>query len=218
MKNKNADPQHLRREYPDLPLLEAAFSKDPFKQFKAWFEEAVKSAELEPNAMCLSTCGGKKMPHSRIVLLRKISPKGFVFFTNYKSSKGEDIKNNPYACLLFYWPTLSRQLRITGRIMKISRKESQAYFRSRPQGAQIAAAISSQSKIIKNRSVLESEFKKLRLKYADNPIPCPKDWGGYQLIPKDFEFWQGRRNRLHDRLAYRRPAKGTGWKIVRLAP
>ncbi len=188
--------------------------EEPIKLFDKWFHQLLKSNLLEPNAMVLSTSINDK-PSSRVVLLKKYDEKGFIFFTNYDSRKGKEIKKNNNACLLFYWMEFERQVRIEGKVVKISSKESDEYFKLRPLDSRYAAIASKQSKILEDRILLEKEIQKLKKIYYDNP-PRPFNWGGYRLIPKYFEFWQGRENRLHDRIVYKKIRKD--WKIFRLYP
>jgi pyridoxamine 5'-phosphate oxidase len=206
----------LRKEYSLKKLTKKDVSPDPFKQFHTWFEEAKASISGEPNAMILSTSSQNGHPSSRVVLLKDFSEKGFVFFTNYRSRKGNELEDNPFAALLFFWGELERQVRIEGRVEKISRKESSNYFGTRPRLSQIGALASKQSKTIEKRSDLEDAFHKLDKEFEGKEIPMPENWGGYIVIPEYFEFWQGRRSRLHDRISY--TAVSGLWKIERLSP
>lgn len=201
----------LRKSYQKntLDTVEA----DPFEQFKLWFDQALTSQEPEPNAMTLSTVSPDGQPSARTVLLKGIEPKGFVLYTNYLSHKGRDIECNPKVALLFFWPTLERQVRIQGWAEKTSREQSESYFYSRPRASQIGAAISPQSKAITSRAVLEKAQTEME-NLAE--IPCPEHWGGYLIHPQSFEFWQGRPGRLHDRIKYTR--QGDQWMTERLAP
>jgi pyridoxamine 5'-phosphate oxidase len=167
--------------------------------------------------MTLATAAADGQPSARIVLLKEVNHDGFVFYTNYGSRKGRELAGNPRAALVFYWPQLERQVRITGAVLKTSRSESEAYFRTRPRGSQLAAWASRQSSPIPDRALLEARVKKLGAKYAGASVPLPPNWGGFRLRPESIEFWQGRPNRLHDRLRYSREPGG-GWKIERLAP
>jgi pyridoxamine 5'-phosphate oxidase len=205
----------IRNEYMLQHLNENDVEKDPFLQLKSWVDEAISGEVREPTAMGLSTVSAEGKPSSRIVLLKELSEKGLVFFTNYDSQKGKDLLNNPSAALLFFWSELQRQVRIEGKVAKISKNESNLYFSSRPRGSQIAALASPQSSVIE-REKLEKKWAELEKKYEGKDIPLPDYWGGYLLVPDFFEFWQGRENRLHDRLSFSK--KGSAWKIERLAP
>jgi pyridoxamine 5'-phosphate oxidase len=191
--------------------------EDPILQFQNWLKQAKAAGISEPTAMTLATTAADGQPSARIVLLKEVSQDGFVFYTNYGSRKGRELAVNPRAALVFYWPQLERQVRITGAVVKTSRSESNAYFQTRPRGSQLAAWASWQSLPIPDRDVLEARVKKLEAKYAGVSVPLPPNWGGYRLRPDSIEFWQGRPNRLHDRLRYSQEADG-GWKIERLAP
>ena len=191
--------------------------EDPIVQFKNWLKQATEAGISEPTAMTLATTAEDGQPSARIVLLKEVSQDGFVFYTNYESRKGRELAANPRAALVSYWPQLERQVRITGAVAKTSRSESEAYFQTRPRGSQLAAWASSQSSVIPDRDVLEARVKILDAKYAGADVPLPPNWGGYRLRPESIEFWQGRPNRLHDRLRYSREPGG-GWKIERLAP
>lgn len=207
--------QNLRRQYSKSTLSVSSVSKDPFKQFEKWFRDVLNSGFLEPNAMTLATASRTGKPSARVVLLKGIHDSGFVFYTNYKSKKGKDIEENPYGCLLFYWDKLERQIRIEGKIEKVSQKESEEYFNTRPYKSRVGAWASKQSSVIESRSVIIKEFLKYMMKFKTH-VPLPDVWGGYRLLPDTFEFWQGRPNRLHDRVRYLKSK--TGWKIERLAP
>ncbi|HEY7750733.1 MAG TPA: pyridoxamine 5'-phosphate oxidase [Ignavibacteriaceae bacterium] len=207
---------NLRKEYKLNILSEENVSKNPFKQFNNWFQDVLKSGVIEPNAMILATSNKKSNPSARTVLLKNFNEKEFLFFTNYKSRKGKELKNNPFASLLFYWPELQRQVRIEGKIKKVSREMSAEYFHSRPRDAQIAAWVSNQSSKVSDRKFLDARFEELKKKFGNDEIPLPDYWGGFRLIPDYFEFWQGRENRLHDRICY--DLKNKKWKISRLAP
>ena len=188
----------------------------PIEQFQIWFDEAISSALLEPNAFVLSTVSNEGKPSARIVLLKGLD-NGFKFFTNYLSRKGTELTENPNACITFFWAELERQVRIEGLTEKTSEEDSDAYFQSRPKGSQIGAWTSNQSMVIENREVLEEREKYLITKFGDNSIPRPPHWGGYRLVPTYIEFWQGRPSRLHDRIAYTLLENGE-WKIERLSP
>lgn len=189
---------------------------DPIKQVKRWLEDAQAAGIKEPNAMTLATATKSGAPSARMVLLKGIDRRGFSFFTNYLSRKGQELKQNPRAALVLYWPALDRQIRITGRVSKLSAAESDKYFNSRPTGSRFSAAVSPQSQVIESRATLESRLAELKLKYPDTAPPRPKHWGGYLVRPDEIEFWQQGEFRLHDRLLYRR-LRGA-WKLERLAP
>lgn len=209
------DIQNLRRQYSKSTLSVSSVSKDPFKQFEKWFQDVLNSGFLEPNAMTLATASKAGKPSARVVLLKGIHDGGFVFYTNYKSKKGKDIEDNPYGSILFYWDSLERQVRIEGKIEKVSQQESEEYFNTRPYKSRVGAWASKQSTVIESRSSIVREFLKYMMKFKTH-VPLPDVWGGYRLIPDSFEFWQGRPNRLHDRVRFTKN-KG-GWKIERLAP
>ena len=206
----------IRKDYRLKSLSEEDIHADPKMQFDHWWKEAIESQISEVNAMTLCTVDEKNRPQGRIVLLKNYDDRGFVFFTNYTSSKGKELEANPFASLVFFWKELERQVRICGSITKVPAEESDAYFHSRPIGSQLGAVASPQSSSIENRSVLEDKVQQLEIDFADRDIPRPLHWGGYVLNPDYYEFWQGRSNRLHDRFAYTQTA--TGWEIKRLAP
>ena len=189
---------------------------DPFQQFRLWYEDATKVYPDYSNAMILSTSGQDGRPSSRVVLLKDFDDKGFVFFTNYNSKKGEELSANPYCSLLFFWPDCQRQVRIEGVTEKLSPEESSEYFATRPRESQIAALVSAQSEKIPDREALDKMFEKISSQYEGQEIPRPAYWGGYILKPYYFEFWQGRANRLNDRITYSR--EGSAWEMGRLAP
>ena len=205
----------LRREYTSGKFDESTADADPFRQFKIWFKDAKHAEFLDPNAMALSTADKNGRPSSRYVLLKSYDEKGFVFFTNYESRKAGDMEENPYASLLFFWDKLERQIRIEGKVEKISAEESNEYFRTRPYESRLGAWASKQSHTLKSRFTLMREVAKLMAKYPKH-VPLPEFWGGYRLIPDSFEFWQGRESRLHDRLVYTKNANE--WVIRRLYP
>ncbi len=208
---------HIRKDYKMQSLLESDVADNPFIQFKKWWDEAIKSKIEEVNAMTLATCNNQGKPSARIVLLKGIQDDGFIFFTNYESRKGKEIENNPNACLVFFWKELERQIRIEGSVKKLSDAESDAYFIIRPEQSRISAWSSPQSQVIKNRDVLEENVAKYLQHFEDSTILRPPHWGGYIVTPNLIEFWQGRRNRLHDRIQYTVDKSGN-WIIERLAP
>jgi pyridoxamine 5'-phosphate oxidase len=207
----------LRENYITEGLDESTIQKNPITLFEIWFNYAVEKKVLEPNAMTLATANRSGRPSARIVLLKEYSEKGFVFFTNYRSIKGEQLEQNPNAALVFWWGTLARQIRIEGAVDKVSAEESDRYFNSRPRGSQIGAAVSNQSKAIPNYSFLEAEFANVSEKYKDKKIERPDYWGGYKVVPTMIEFWQGRENRLHDRLRFTKNDSDS-WVLERLSP
>lgn len=196
---------------------ENKFSKNPIIQFNRWMANAIDSTIEDPNAMTLSTAGKNYKVDSRIVLLRDASTNGFSFFTNYNSAKGKEIKENKNVCLSFFWPQLQRQIRIKGTAVKLSEKKSDAYFNSRPRESQLGAWASHQSEVLINRTDLEKRYEYLQKKYEGKKVPRPKHWGGYLVKPIEIEFWQGRENRLHDRLVYLKKRNGN-WIFSRLNP
>ncbi|WP_143960987.1 pyridoxamine 5'-phosphate oxidase [Litoribacter populi] len=206
----------LRNEYSLKTLDVDHVNHNPVDQFKEWFEEALKVKAVEANAMNLATVNDNNKPSARVVLLKGVDH-GFVFFTNYESRKGAEISKNPHAALTFFWPELERQVRIEGRLEKISTEESDEYFSSRPVGSQIGAITSPQSKVIPNKEFLQNRLSELKETYRDKKIERPAHWGGYRLIPNLIEFWQGRPSRLHDRLEFQLDETGS-WQINRLAP
>ncbi|AJY14100.1 pyridoxamine 5'-phosphate oxidase [Burkholderia dolosa] len=208
----------LRINYSRASLDEADVAPDPFAQFDRWFNEALAARLPEPNTMTLATVGADGRPSARIVLIKGVDARGFVFFTNYESRKGRELAAHPYAALLFYWIELERQVRIEGRIEKTSAEESDRYFASRPLGSRIGAWASEQSAVIDSRATLEAREKAVAERFGDDP-PRPPHWGGYRVVPDTIEFWQGRPSRLHDRLLYTRDASAPqGWTISRLSP
>lgn len=207
---------YLRKEYMSRILDEKATAHSPLTQFTKWFDEATKLCQFEVNAATLATCSKSGRPAARQILLKELDQKGFVFFSNYTSRKALDLEATPYAALLFYWPDIERQVRVEGRIEKVSNKESDAYFATRPRGSQLGAWASNQSSPVKTRSILEKRLSYFEKLYRDQSIPRPPHWGGYRLIPNQVEFWQGRPNRLHDRILYR--LQKQRWIKMRLAP
>ena len=215
MNSLNEYTKNLRRDFQKTSFDEKDADNNPFKQFEHWFEESIKSKLIEPNGMMLSTVAKNGKPSSRIVLLRGLKDNGFYFFTNYTSRKGKEIKQNPNACILFFWPELERQVRIEGKIELAPAKISDEYFSLRPRQSRIGACASPQSTVIKGRMELEKLVDAINAKYEEN-VPRPKNWGGYILKPTYYEFWQGRQSRLHDRICY--SLKKGKWKKERLAP
>jgi pyridoxamine 5'-phosphate oxidase len=197
-------------------LSEKLVDKNPIVQFNKWYKNILESDLNEPTAMMLSTADNKRNPSARIVLLKEFDDNGFVFYTNYESRKGKDLSENPKAALTFFCDKHRRQIRIEGRIEKVSRETSKEYFASRPRESQVGAWVSEQSSIIPNRELLENKFNELIEKFGNEEIPLPDFWGGYRVIADYFEFWQGRENRLHDRICYKK--ENDEWKIFRLAP
>lgn len=196
-------------------LKKPTVDKNPIKQFAKWYKTVLKSGLKEPTAMTLATASKGGVPSARTVLLKGYDEKGFLFFTNYGSRKGRELSENPFAELLFYWMDLRKQVRISGRVEKVSKEESEKYFKTRPLNSQIGAWVSRQSEIIPDRKFLEEKYKEYSEKYKED-VPLPPFWGGFRLIPERFEFWQGRENRLHDRICYLK--KNGEWEIMRLAP
>src|ERR1700677_1996620 len=207
----------LRKNYSLGSMDVADVDRNPFRQFDAWFAQAVDAKLPEPNTMTLATVDSRGRPSARIVLIKGVDERGFMFFTNYESRKGRELADNPHASLLFYWIELERQVRIEGTVVKASAAESDQYYESRPLGSRIGAWASEQSQVIESRAVLEAREKEISAKYGDQP-PRPPHWGGYRLVPDAIEFWQGRPSRLHDRLLYTRAVEGGDWQIARLSP
>jgi pyridoxamine 5'-phosphate oxidase len=206
----------LRSEYESKRLEKATASRNPFEQFEIWMAEAIAAEVDEPNAMVLSTATKDGKPSARVVLLRGFDRKGFVFYTNYDSQKSDEIAENPHASLVFFWSKLQRQVRIEGEITRASRRLSQTYFATRPRMSQIAAWASAQSRAIPNRLELEKQIAEMEKRFEGREVPCPEFWGGFVLKPDLFEFWQGGKSRLHDRLRYIKTKQA--WKIERLCP
>jgi pyridoxamine 5'-phosphate oxidase len=205
----------LRKDYKLASLGKRDLAADPFTQFKKWLDEAIAAEIPEPTAMNLATVGANARPSSRIVLLKGVDEKGFVFFTNYDSRKGRELAESQWAALTFHWVELERQVRIEGHVEKVDAKTSDEYFNSRPLKSRIGAIASAQSEKIESREALEKRFTEVEAEYGENP-PRPAHWGGYVIVPEMVEFWQGRRSRLHDRLVFQR--QFGGWHIERLAP
>jgi pyridoxamine 5'-phosphate oxidase len=211
----------IRRDYNLAGLRRKDLDADPIVQFRRWFEHAAgarKGNDLgDVNAATLSTVDAEGRPSARVVLLKGVDERGFIFFTNYDSRKGREIAGNPNVAMVFYWPDQERQVCIAGQAAKIPRAESEVYFKSRPRGSQLAAWASRQSEAIENREVLESRWRELQSKYPGEEVPMPPDWGGFVVAPSRIEFWQGRPSRLHDRFRYLKQADGK-WLIERLSP
>jgi pyridoxamine 5'-phosphate oxidase len=206
-----------RTEYDSGKLERADLKASPFEQFAAWFEQVCQSKVIEPNAMSLATAGADGRPSVRTVLLKSYDTRGFVFFTNFESRKARQLMENPNASLLFPWLALQRQVIISGRVERVSAAESLAYFITRPRGSQIGAWISQQSSVVTSRKLLEMKWAEMQRKFSDGAIPLPDWWGGFRVVPREIEFWQGRVNRLHDRFLYTAQDDGS-WTIERLAP
>lgn len=216
MKLKKETIQNLRQEYKLTTLNENDTLKNPIEQFDKWFADAINAQIFEPNIMTLATADKSGKPNARIVLLKGFDAQGFSFYTNYLSQKGKELKKNPFACLVFFWGELERQVRIEGKVEKLDKETSEAYFHSRPVGSQIGAIASPQSQVIIGREPLEHKVEELTKQYTDKTIPKPAHWGGYLVRPTLIEFWQGRASRLHDRIRY--TLKNGVWEIERLAP
>jgi pyridoxamine 5'-phosphate oxidase len=210
------DLARVRKEYSRHALSETDVDLNPFVQFNRWLDEALTSRLPEPNAMALATATGEGKPSVRMVLLKGYDDRGFVFFTNYEGRKSSELLKNPNAALLFYWSELERQVRIEGTVEKTSRQESEEYFNTRPLESRLGAWASRQSEVIPGRSDLERKVSDLKERYANREVPVPPFWGGFRLQPQIFEFWQGRENRLHDRIRY--SLQGGVWVIERLSP
>lgn len=206
----------LRKEYLYSELLEDTVDKNPFKQFEKWFDDAVKAQIYEPNAFSLATATPEGKPSVRVLLLKEITADGFIFFTNYESNKGKEIEKNNQVAMNFFWIQVQRQVRIQGTIEKISREKSEKYFKSRPISSQIGGIISAQSTIIESREVLEKKYSEYEELHLYEELSMPDNWGGYIVKPENFEFWQGRTSRLHDRLFFQK--KDGEWFFVRLSP
>jgi pyridoxamine 5'-phosphate oxidase len=208
---------NMREEYIWGGLSEAEMDADPMRQFETWFQQALAANLPEPNAMTLATASRDGQPSARIVLLKMCDASGFTFFTNYDSRKGRELTANPHAALLFFWPELQRQVRIEGKVERVSEAESDTYFRSRPLGSRLGAWASRQSEVIADRDVLEDRVREIMQRHPDGEVPRPPHWGGFRVRPMTIEFWQGRPDRLHDRLRYQR-VQPAGWRLERLSP
>ena len=207
----------LRKEYTRAGLKESEADPNPIEQFRTWFDEVLTSNLHEPNAMVLATATLDGRPSARVVLLKGFDERGFVFYTNYEGRKGEELETNPHCALLFYWGEVERQVRVEGRVRRVPDKESDAYFAGRPRGSQLGAWASEQSRPVGDRGALEHRLRELEAEYEGREVPRPPFWGGYRVEPETIEFWQGRENRLHDRLVYLRSEDG-GWRRGRLQP
>jgi len=212
----NFDLAALRKDYALSSLSEADVDPDPIRQFDRWFVDALTAQVLEPNAMTLATATRDGVPSARIVLLKGVDARGFVFFTDYRSRKGAELSENPLAALTFLWKEIERQVRIAGAVSRVSSAESESYYRSRPLGSRLGAWASHQSAVIPSRADLEQRLHEVTERFAAGDVPLPAHWGGFRVVPDEIEFWQGRTNRLHDRLRYRRDE--SGWALERLSP
>ena len=206
----------IRREYLGEPLSEAHSDPDPMRQFRRWFEQ-VRDVEPDPTAMALATASSDGRPSVRTVLLKGVDDRGFIFYTNYESRKGREMEATGRASLLFFWRSVERQVRIDGTVERVGLVESDAYFETRPLDSRLSVYASRQSEVIESREVLEEAFERMKRTYGDGGVPRPEWWGGYRVVPDEYEFWQGRASRLHDRLRYMRNADGS-WRRERLAP
>ena len=207
---------HLGRGHADVELSEHEAAPDAVEQFEAWMRAALGAGLILPNAMVLATADARGRPSARMVLLKGVDGRGFTFYTNYASRKGRELEANPHAALVFHWAELERQVRVTGSVARLPLEESEAYWRSRPRASQLGAWASPQSEVIGGRTELDRALEAAAERFRDAEVPLPPTWGGYVLEPEEIEFWQGRLNRLHDRLVYRRAAEG--WTLERLAP
>lgn len=207
----------IRTDYRRAALTDAEVHDDPIIQFQHWFDDATRADVLEPNAMCLATATPDAYPSARMVLLKGADARGFVFYTDYRSRKGQELADNPHASLCFFWPELERQVRINGAVQRVSRAESTEYFTSRPLPSRIGAWTSHQSATLATREELEETLGTMTARFADGNVPLPEHWGGYRVVPEEIEFWQGRPSRLHDRIQYFRK-QGGQWQRRRLSP
>ncbi|WP_436738311.1 pyridoxamine 5'-phosphate oxidase [Streptomyces sp. BBFR102] len=217
--SESLNPAAMRKQYRREGLDASALAAEPMEQFARWFADAARDGLYEPNAMIVSTAGADGTPDSRTVLLKQYDRRGFVFYTNHHSRKGAEIAENPRVALLFPWHPLARQVRVTGTAAKVPREETAAYFRTRPHGSRIGAWASEQSAVVPDRATLDRAYADLAARHPEGEdVPVPPHWGGYRVTPRTVEFWQGRENRLHDRLRYVRLDGDDGWRIERLAP
>lgn len=207
----------LRKDYTLAGLRRESLDPDPIVQFRVWLQQAMDAPLPEPTAMTLATADRNGRPSARIVLLKGVDQRGFLFFTNYESRKGRELADNPNASAVFHWTELERQVRVSGTVARASREESESYFKARPRGHQLGAWVSEQSRVVANRAALEDKLRQLEAQYPGDDIPLPPYWGGYILSAVEVEFWQGRINRLHDRFRYGKQP-GDGWLVERLAP
>ncbi len=210
------DLKSIRREYIAEQIHRSDMASNPFDQFGLWYEQASEVDATDATSMVLATATADGCPSARIVLLKHYDPRGFCWYTDYRSHKGQELAENPQAELLFYWRPLERQVRIWGQVERLPRQDAENYFAERPRGSQLSAAASAQSSVVEHRRQLEQRVNELDERCSEGAVPCPEQWGGYRLIPERFEFWQGRENRLHDRLVYSKQLDG--WHLVRLAP
>lgn len=206
----------IRTDYRRAALTEADVDADPIAQFRKWFDEAINAAVLEPNAMCLATATPDAYPSARMVLLKGVDDRGFVFYTDSRSRKGHELADNPHASLCFFWPELERQTRISGAVQRVSKAEAEAYFSSRPLPSRIGAWTSQQSSVLPSREALERELAANQERFASGDVPLPEHWGGFRVVPEEIEFWQGRPSRLHDRIQFIR--QHGAWTRRRLSP
>jgi pyridoxamine 5'-phosphate oxidase len=216
MTEVSKDLADLRSEYRNSPLRRTDLDSDPIVQFDRWFQDALRAAVAEPNAMSIATVDAAGQPSSRTVLLKRYDSRGFVFYTNMGSRKAREIEGNPRVALLFFWPELHRQVKVRGTAARTSAAETLGYFMRRPRASQLGAWVSNQSQPVSSRALLEQKFAEMRQKFAAGEVPLPSFWGGFRVTPHAIEFWQGQESRLHDRFLYTR--RNGGWRIERLAP